>query len=112
MIEQIVMEHLNSSLAPVPCYLEMPEVPTGQFVIIEKTGSSITNRITKANFAIQSYADSLYDAAVLNEQVKAAMDSMLELDTISKVELNSDYNYTDTALKHYRYQAVFVVTYY
>ena len=111
MIEQRLLEYLNSSLA-VPCYMEMPEDPTGQFVIIEKTGSSITNRITKANFAIQSYADSLYDAAALNEQVKAAMDSMLEMDTISKVELNSDYNFTDTDLKAYRYQAVFVLTYY
>jgi hypothetical protein len=92
--------------------MEMPEDPTGQFVIIDKTGSSVTNRITKANFAIQSYADSLYDAAALNEQVKAAMDSMLEMDTISKVELNSDYNFTDTDLKAYRYQAVFVLTYY
>ena len=112
MIEQRLLEYLNSSLAPIPCYLEMPEDPTGQFVIIEKTGSSITNRITKANFAIQSYADSLYDAAALNEQVKAVMDSMLELGTISKVELNSDYNFTDTDLKAYRYQAVFVLTYY
>ena len=112
MIEQRLLEYLNSSLSPVPCYMEMPEDPTGQFVIIDKTGSSVTNRITKANFAIQSYADSLYDAAALNEQVKAAMDSMLEMDTISKVELNSDYNFTDTDLKAYRYQAVFVLTYY
>jgi hypothetical protein len=92
--------------------MEMPEDPTGQFVIIEKTGSSDTNRITKANFAIQSYADTLYEAAALNERVKEAMDSMLELGTISKVELNSDYNFTDTDLKAYRYQAVFVLTYY
>ena len=112
MIEQRLLEYLNSSLSPVPCYMEMPEDPTGQFVIIDKTGSSVTNRITKANFAIQSYADTLYEAAELNERVKEAMDSMLELDTISKVELNSDYNFTDTDLKAYRYQAVFVLTYY
>lgn len=112
MIEQRLLEYLNSSLSPVPCYMEMPEDPTGKFVIIEKTGSSVTNRITKANFAIQSYADTLYEAAELNERVKEAMDSMLELGTISKVELNSDYNFTDTDLKAYRYQAVFVLTYY
>ena len=112
MIEQRLLEYLNNSLSPVPCYMEMPEDPTGQFVIIDKTGSSVTNRITKANFAIQSYADTLYEAAELNERVKEAMDSMLELGTISKVELNSDYNFTDTDLKAYRYQAVFVLTYY
>ena len=112
MIEQRLLEYLNSSLSPVPCYMEMPEDPTGQFVIIDKTGSSVTNRITKANFAIQSYADTLYEAAELNERVKEAMDSMLELGTISKVELNSDYNFTDTDLKAHRYQAGFVLTYY
>ena len=111
MIESVVLNYLNDAITP-PCYMEMPEDPSGSFVIIDKTGSSVTNRITKANFAIQSYADTLYDAAALNEQVKAAMESMIELDTISKVELNSDYNYTDTALKAYRYQAVFVLTYY
>ena len=111
MIETVVLNYLNNALTP-PCYMEMPEDPSGSFVIIDKTGSSVTNRITKANFAIQSYADTLYDAAALNEQVKAAMESMIELDTISKVELYSDYNFTDTDLKAYRYQAVFVLTYY
>lgn len=111
MIETVVLNYLNSALTP-PCYMEMPEDPSGSFVIIDKTGSSVTNRIQKATFAIQSYADTLYDAASLNEDVKAAMDEMVELDAVSKVELNSDYNYTDTDLKAYRYQAVFVITHY
>ena len=111
MIEEVILGYLDAALS-VPCFMEMPEDKTDSFVVIEKIGSSITNRITKATFAIQSYGASLYDAAALNEQVKEAMDSMIVRDDISKVELNSDYNYTDTALKHYRYQAVFVVTYY
>lgn len=111
MIEVTLLNYLSSALS-VPVYMEMPEESTGSFVIIDKTGSAILNRITKATFAIQSYADSLYDAAVLNEAVKTAMGAMIERDDISKVELNSDYNYTDTALKAYRYQAVFVITYY
>ena len=111
MIEKTVLDYLNGSLS-VPCYMEMPEEPSGSYVILEKTGSSVTNRIQKATFAIQSYADTLYDAAALNEDVKAAMENMIELDLISRVELNSDYNYTDTDLKAYRYQAVFVITHY
>lgn len=111
MIEERVLDYLTASL-DLPCFMEMPETQSGEFVVIEKTGSSTTNRITKANFAVQSYADSLYEAAALNERVKSAMADMIERDDISKVELNSDYNYTDTALKAYRYQAVFIVTYY
>ena len=111
MIETTVLNYLGTSLA-VPCYMEMPEDPSGSFVVIEKTGSSVTNRITKATFAIQSYAPSLAEAADLNELVKEAMDAMVELNIISKTELNSDYNYTDTAMKAYRYQAVYVITHY
>ena len=111
MIEATLLGYLNATLS-APCYMEMPENASGSFVVIEKTGSSITNRITNATFAIQSYGPSLYDAAVLNEQVKEAMEDMIVRDDISRVELNSDYNYTDTALKLYRYQAVFIVTYY
>lgn len=111
MIEERLLSYLSNALS-VPVYMEMPEDALGTFVVIEKTGSSMTNRITKATFAIQSYADSLYDAATLNEVVKTAMEDMIERDDISKVELNSDYNYTDTALKAYRYQAVFIVTFY
>lgn len=111
MIEATVLNYLSEAL-PVPCWMEMPENPAGSFVVIEKTGSSVINRITKATFALQSYAPSLAEAASLNELVKEAMDSMTELDSISKSELNSDYNYTDTALKAYRYQAVYVITHY
>ena len=112
MIEKTVLDYLLVALYPVACYMEMPEEPSGTFVIIEKTGSSVSNRIAKANFAIQSYAPSLAEAATLNESVKAAMEAMAERNDISRVELNSDYNYTDTELKAYRYQAVFVITYY
>ena len=111
MIETVILGYLDSVLSP-PCYMEMPEDASGSFVVIEKTGSSNLNHINKATFAIQSYAPSLYEAAELNELVKEAMEGIIGRDDISKVELNSDYNYTDTALKHYRYQAVFVITHY
>ena len=49
---------------------------------------------------------------MLNEAVKAAVEAAIELPEISSVQLNSDYNYTDTATKRYRYQAVFDFVYY
>ena len=39
--------------------------------------------------------------------VKEAMEKIVEMDDISKCQLNSDYNYTDTTRKKYRYQAVY-----
>lgn len=54
----------------------------------------------------------MYDAARLNERVKAAMDSAAELDAVSASRLNSDYNFTDTTTKRYRYQAVYDLVYF
>lgn len=111
MIEKTILDYLTASLS-VPVYMERPEVNPESYVVIEKTGSGRYDRIETATLAIQSYACSMYEAATLNEAVKAAMDEAVNLDSIARVLLNSDYNYTDTASKSYRYQAVFDVTFY
>lgn len=110
MIELIVLNHLTEAL-DVPVSMEVPEKPTERFVVVEKVGSGMSDHINTAMLAIQSYAQTLYEAALLNEQVKQAMEAIISLDAISRCALNSDYNYTDTASKRYRYQAVFDLTY-
>ena len=81
MIETIVLDYLSSVL-PEPCSLEVPERPPARFVVLEKTGSSSENYINTASFAVQSYAPSLFEAAELNERVKAAMDDLIQLPDI------------------------------
>lgn len=111
MIEKTILDYLNNKLSE-PCYMEEPD-EEDTFVLLEKTGSSLSNYVYSATFAIQSYATSLYEAAELNEKVKAAMLTIAdELNTVSKCNLNGDYNYTDTTKKRYRYQAVFDITHY
>ena len=110
MIEKIVLDYLNDALN-VPVYMEMPENKPDRFVLIEKTGSSRENHIDFATITIQSYAESLYYAGALDEDVKQAMDDIIALDTVSRAELNSDYNFTDTETKKYRYQAVYDLVY-
>ncbi|MCD7838131.1 MAG: hypothetical protein LUG65_04390 [Clostridiales bacterium] len=111
MIEKIVLDYLAGTL-DVPVYLEIPENPPDSFVLLEKTGGGCTNRIYSATLALQSYAATMYEAATLNEAVKAAMDALAELDEVCASRPNSDYNYTDTASKRYRYQAVYDVKHY
>lgn len=111
MIEEIIRNYLTG--AGVTAYMEIPEGGgTPPFVIIEKTGGGEENHIRSATIAIQSYADTLYGAAQLNEQVKALMDDITLLPQISACELNSDYNFTDTTKKEYRYQAVYDLVYF
>lgn len=110
MIEKIVLQYLDAAL-DVPVRMEVPKDPPERFVVIEKTGSARTNRVNEATFAIQSYAGRMVDAAELNESVKAAMDNIITLNEIGGVRLNSDYNFTNTTMERYRYQAVYVVSY-
>ena len=49
---------------------------------------------------------------LLNEAVKEAMVGFAELGNITRVELQTDYNFTNTATKQYRWQAVYLITHY
>ena len=111
MVESIVKNYLQSSLN-VPVRLEEEDNLGEEYILIEKTGSGKGNHVESATLAVQSFSVSLYGAAALNERVKTAMEKIIELDDISKCELNSDYNYTDTNRKKYRYQAVFDIVYF
>lgn len=120
MVEKIVLNYLSATLTEtigstevaIPVSMEVPEQPTPKrYVVIEKTGSSTINHIPTANIAVQSCATTLLDAATLNEKVKAAMENIVTLSAIGACRLDTDYNFTDTSTKTYRYQAVFRITY-
>ena len=111
MIEIIIKQYLDSHLS-VPCHLEKPITPPQRYVVFEKTSSGKSNHLPSSTFTFQSYAESMYESALLNEEVKEVIESMIELDEIRSIKLNSDYNFTDTTTKEYRYQAVFDIKYY
>lgn len=110
MIEKILLDYLISKHMTV--YMEQPKVKPDTFYLMEKTAGGQTDKVSTSTIVIQSYADTLYNAALMNEAIKLVMSEAIELDEVTRVELNSDYNYTDPTTKQYRYQAVFVVTHY
>ena len=109
MIEKILYDHLSQKL-DVDVSLEQPDPKPAFYVLIEKTGSRKVNHINSSTVAVQSYGPTLLDAATLNEEVKEAVESAIELNDVYHVQLDSDYNFTDTARKMYRYQAVYDIT--
>lgn len=111
MIEITILDFLKKNI-PVPCFLERPQNPPQRYVLMEKTGSAKANHIHTSTIVFQSYAESLYQAALLNEQVKVMAERLMELDEVSKAKLNSDYHFTDPQTKQYRYQAVFDIKHY
>lgn len=111
MIEKIILDYLTSKLT-IPVYMETPEDVPQEYVLIEKTGSSRRNQIDTAMITFESISSiSLYRAATINADVKSAINDIMFLPNISKAELNSDYNFTDTTTKQYRYLAVYDITY-
>lgn len=112
MIETVLLNYLNGKNLSASVYMEQPATKPSAFFMLEKTGGGQTDHINQSTFIVQSYAQSLASAATMNEEVKAAMLDAITLEDISRVELNSDYNYTDSTTKTYRYQAVFVITHY
>ena len=114
MIEETIINWFNQAHgAGLPkAYMMRPEDEPRKYILVEKTGSSKQNHIKASTFAFQSYAPTLLEAAELNEQVKETVEGMIELDEITAISLNSDYNFTNTANKQPRYQAVYNITHY
>lgn len=110
MIEKTVLDYLTSKMTE-PIYTER-NGQKGKFYIIEKVGGGETNHIKRASIVVQSLADSMYDAALMNESVKEVMKDIVALPEVSSCKLDSDYNFTDTTTKKYRYQAVFDLIHY
>ena len=110
MIAKDLLDYLGEALS-VGVYMESPEELTN-YILLDQTGSSRNDHIITTTIAVQSYAPSLYEAMVLNESVKAAMDGFAQLANVTRVELDTDYNFTNTATKQYRWQAVYLITHY
>ncbi len=119
MIEKTVCDYLTEYFADdrIPVYLVLPEsLPNpseaGEFILIDKVGTSLENWIFESTIAIQSYGRNLFEAASLSQRVIRAILESISMDEIISVSLNSEYEYTDTETKRPRYQAVFDVSHY
>lgn len=104
-IEKAILDYLNDN--DITAFAERPEKPPEEYVVIEKTGATEEDLIVTSTIAFQSYAKTLANAMLLNEQVKALIRVADTLPCVSATFLNSDYNFTNPTAKQYRYQAVF-----
>lgn len=109
-IEVYLIEYLSKELG-VNVYGQEEDAEDGSYVVIEKLGSYVENFTRHATIALKSYGTTLLESAELNERIKNAMDDVIKKPEISCSKLNSDYNFTDTTTKKYRYQAVYDLVY-
>lgn len=118
-IELIVKRYLEDKV-DTPVLLTKPtDQSIKDYCLIEKTGGAPRkNFLNKSMLIIQSYGETMYNAAMLNDLVKDEMQGngidkfgIASETEISRCECNNDYNFTDTTKKEYRYQAVFDLYY-
>ena len=117
-IEEFMIDKLGQALSPTPVLVEEPEdnprpsASPKEFYVLQKTGSNWNDHLISSTIAIQSYAGTKLRTIQMNEVLKRAVDDLLAFNEIARIELNSDYDFTDTTTKQPRYQAVFVITHY
>ena len=111
MIEEVVLNHLRTELSVSVC-AEIPANPPESFVLVEKTGSSVSDCIETALIAVQSYAATLAEAAELCETVNEKMLLINENANVMSCTISSaGYNFTDPQTKRYRYQSLYELKY-
>lgn len=113
MIEAIVIDHLKALGVPVSA--EMPVDYTPPLVVVVKTGGhEIENSgVYTSLLAVKCYGETLYKAACLADEALMLMHGLVEIESVTKVELNAGtYNNTDPETKRHCYQAVYEITHY
>lgn len=111
MIESTLIKYLSNQLN-CEVYCEVPNSKMSEFIVLDRIGSKRVDYITTYTIAIQSYSNTKLEACKLNDAVKKAMEQVIMLDEVACCDLASDYDFTDTETKQYRYQAVFDIVYY
>lgn len=107
MIEIKIRKYLEDKLK-VPVYMEHRDKEKGSYIIMEKLGGTMRDQIYRSSYAFQSYGDRMLDALKLNDRLVQAM---LNYPDCGASKLDSNYNFTDTSTKKYRYQAVFDIVF-
>ena len=110
MIEAILIDKLTTAIQGVPVFVMFPDaMPQGNFIVLDRIGTTKENYVTSYTIAIQSYGATALSAAELNELVIEAMEEMLEDDRFSRIHLNTSNMFTDTTRKLPRYQSTFEI---
>jgi hypothetical protein len=111
MIEKTLYDYLKSKLN-TSVHMEYPVNPPGKFVTIQKIDGGNTNHIKAATVSVEAYAESMYEAGVLSEEIKKVLEEMSESSSlIFSAKLGGESNSIDTENKRYRYETIWNLFY-
>lgn len=116
LIEQVVKQYLDGvftgegSDEGVDVYLETPETLPASFIVFRLADRGKENQINAVTLEMMSYAPSKYEAALLDEKLRDAMDNIITLPDIS-CRFGGGNDSPDTSLKKYRYRCYYNLYY-
>lgn len=110
LIEKTIRDYLLEKIANVPIEVEEPTNKDKYVVfrVVERGKDDLINEVTVEFF---SYGKSKLEAAMLDEEVRTAMENMAELDSIFSSKLGGGNDSYNTDLKKYRYRSYFNIYY-
>ena len=112
LIEERVKGFLDAEFADdeIKVCLEIPKDIPSSFVVFQLIGGGRENLIDACTLEFRSYAPSKYEAALLDEKVRDAMDKLNETTDIT-TQLGGRNDNPDTTLKRYRYRCYYNLFY-
>lgn len=110
LIEPVILKYLKEKL-DVPVYMDMPNALPDKFVLFEIIDRGRRNFIDQVTVEFHSYAKQRMDAAVIDEEVRMAMEDIIFLPEVAASHFGGGNDATDTAVDRYRYRCYFNLTY-
>lgn len=111
MIEVALRDYLTDNIG-VPVLMEHPKTSSKKFILLQLADGGQINHIDAATFFVNVYADSLYEAAELKEEVKTLLLDATSIPGITKSSLGQEQAATDSANHLYQYNLTFNFYYY
>lgn len=112
MIEDILMQ--LEDILNVPVRLEFPKGEHKRFVVFEVVERQKQNYIDAVTVEFSSYAESKYQAAVLDKAVRHAVESLISNNQITSIKFGggSSGDSYDETMKRYRYRCYYSIFFY
>lgn len=110
MIEETVKSYLETVFEDIPIYLETPKDMPEKFIVFQLIDRGKENYINAVTLEFRCFAGSKYDAALLDESLRNAMEAFHEGTDIS-CHLGGGNDDQDSVLKKYRYRSYFNLYY-
>lgn len=110
-IEQTIRDYLLTKFQNVPIEVMEPTDAPSKYIVFDVIDQGIEDHIWAVTVEFFSYGASVLEASALNEELKAAMLDIVELDSIFSCKLDGGGSDFNNEMKRYRYRSYFNLYY-